>query len=136
MSKQRKGKFVADEGANRRYVQIGREEGWEVITIPPTLKGIRLPDSVVVEKFTQGRHPIFTSDKLSYRLTTKQLKRSGYIIHKTPVPAHATAYEKQIRLFFRQYTERDTHQVKWTIEFAGEPKKEKLVSTKPYEVEK
>ena len=45
MSKQRKGKFVADEGANRRYVQIGREEGWEVITIPPSLRSIGMPDN-------------------------------------------------------------------------------------------
>ncbi len=99
MSKQRKGKFVADEGANRRYVQIGREEGWGVITLPPTLKGIGMPDHVLTAKFTEGRHPIFTTDQLAYTLTTKQLQRSGYIIHKTPSPHQEEAYEKQIRKF-------------------------------------
>lgn len=131
MSKQRKGKFVADEGANRRYVQIGREEGWEVITIPPSLKSIGMPDSVLTAKFTQGRHPIFTTDKLAYTLTTKQLQRSGYIIHKTPSPSQARAYEQRVRKFWQQHTERQTHGVKWTIELAGEPKKEKLEENNP-----
>jgi hypothetical protein len=126
MSKQRKGKFVADEGANRRYVAIGREEGWEVITVPPELLGIGMPDTFLTTKFTEGRHPILTSDKLSYTLTGKQLKRSGYIIHRTPSPGQAQAYEAQIRQFFRQHTERQTHGVKWIIEFTGAPTKEKL----------
>jgi len=115
-----KGSLVADEGANKIYVKIARKAGWKVKIIPPSARGISFPDPAIVTQYTKGIHPIFTSDQLAYTLTKKELKNSGYIVHKTPRREKAEQYKEQIRRFFKKYTEKHTHRTKWTIEFEGE----------------
>ncbi len=115
-----KGKLVADEGADRRYVEIARTAGWDVINISPQLRGQRLSDTMLVTKYTGGIHPIFSSDRLAYKINPKQLGRSGYILHKGVQKEEAAAYKKQVERFFTKYSEKNTHKWKWTIEITGE----------------
>lgn len=128
-----KGHFVADEGANRKYVSLGQTEGWTPIKMPPSSKSQRISDSRVVEKFTKRIHPIFTGDEdvvqdiKAGKITKSLLGRSGYIIHKNiKKSGEAHLYESQIKKFFRSHTEKHTHGNIWIIEKTGEPKKIKI----------
>jgi len=121
-----KGTVVADENANRIFVNIAREEGWNVTTISPVDRGVKLSDPQVVIKYTKGTHPIFTADKTAYKLTKEERGKSGYIIHKNPTKEEMPSYTLKVRDYFKNYTERHTHNMKWTIEHDGDHKKEKI----------
>ncbi len=121
-----KGTIIADENANRIFINIAREEGWKIITISPYHKGIKLSDPQLTIKYTKQTHPIFTADTTAYKLTKEQRGRSGYIIHKNPPKETLEEYKAQIRYFFKTYTEKHTHGVIWTINKTGKPTKKKI----------
>jgi len=124
--KTNKGTLVADENANAIFVNIAREEGWNVTTMSPVYKNIKLSDPQVSIKYTKGTHPIFTADKTAYKLTDKERGKSGYIIHKIPSKKDTESYKMRVRGFFKNTTEKHTHNIKWIIEETGEHTKKKI----------
>lgn len=125
-----KGTIIADENANRIFINIAIEEGWNVKTIAPIYRGIKLSDPQVALKYSKRTHPIFTADTTAYKLTENQRGKSGYIIHRNPPKEKLEEYKIQIREFFRTFTEKFTHNVIWIIEIKGKPTKKKIISTK------
>lgn len=124
--KPNKGKFVTDANANREYVKIAIEVGWTQIPVPHTKSHEKIPDEQIVSKYTQGIHPIFTADKTAYKITGKDLKKSGYIIHKVVSKKEDKKYRENIKEFFTKYSEKHTHGTKWTIEQDGNYTSEKI----------
>ena len=136
MSKQHKktkGTIIVDEGVKREYAKIAQEEGWKIILIPPSNRNIGLSDKAIVRKYTKNIPPVFTNDKTSYKeysFTEKEIGRSGFIIHVFVKPEEEKEYIKQIKYFFRTYTEKFTHGAVWTINKKGKPTKKELTITK------
>lgn len=126
LPKTSKGTIIADENANRFFVTIAREEGWNVTSISPNNKGIKLSDPQVAIKYSKGTHPIFTADTTAYKLTEEQRGKSGYIVHRNPSKEKLEEYKLQVKEFFRSITEKHTHNVIWIIELQGKPTRRKL----------
>jgi hypothetical protein len=122
-----KGTIIADENANRIFVNIAREEGWKIITITPMYRGIKLSDPQLAIKYAKQIHPIFTADTTACKLTKQLRGKSGYIIHKNPSKKLLDDYKQQVRIFFKTYTEKHTHSVIWTINKTGKPTKKKIL---------
>src|SRR5216683_4236611 len=123
-----KGTLIADENANRIFVKIAHEEGWNVITITPNDKGIRLSDPQVAIRYSKGIHPIFTADTTAYKITEEERGKGGYIIHKNPSKEKLESYKLQIRNYFSSVTEKHTHNILWIIKPHGKPTKKKINS--------
>ena len=126
MPRRYKGNIVADEGAKREYIKIAQAEGWKIILIPPSYRNIGLSDRAVIKKYTKNIHPIFTNDKTSYKeyaLTAEDLGRNGFVIHEFVKPEEEENYRKQIKNFFKTYTEKHTHGAVWIIRKIGKPVK-------------
>ena len=125
-AKPNKGSFVSDANANRNYVAIAIEEGWKEIHLPHTTSHKTLSDLAIVNRYTKGIHPIFTADKTAYTLTSKDLRKSGYIVHQIPAKEEEQAYREQIRTFFRTHSEKVTHNTIWIISLIGKPTSQKI----------
>jgi hypothetical protein len=124
--KPNKGTLIADESANREYVALAIQEGWTVITIPPSQRGIKLTDTQVATRYTKGIHPIFTSDLTAYRYNPPQGGATGYIMHVVVRKELHLAYSEQLRRFFASSTERQIRGKRILVPFAGEPEVTRL----------
>ncbi|NTU47072.1 hypothetical protein HGA88_05590 [Candidatus Roizmanbacteria bacterium] len=138
MKKTKKGIIVWDENADANLKPYVTKTDWKIKNISRSEKGVSLKDSVMTEKYTKHRLPVFTGDTTIFEEVNAENGATGYVVHSSYNTLRGETIEglgEQVQKFFTNYKASHLVDKVWFIPYIGEPF-QKIKSIKRYYLEK